>query len=676
MKTRILRAFELARKASKKSPRVVIQRLQLEVSQIIERYSGPFRDKNFNASRVLGGRCEEVWNKLSQFDLGIVVNGNSLSDFDSENMFANLNENNQLSDAMENVIDILGSNRIELGSDIDWSNDYKVGFRWENKYVKDYEYNNLDQPSDVKMAWELSRLQWLIPVGQAYILTGDEKYANKVKQILSHWIEHNPYAHSINWACTMEPAIRIFSFLWFFLVFSESKSWLSDKKFKELFLKSLYLHGDFVDRHFEMSDVNGNHCTADASALYIIGLFFQNHKFGKKWKERGKKILEHEIIRQVFEDGADFEGSVPYHRLVAELFFFPIVVGEKNGDKFSSQYCKRVASMAEFSQYYSRNDGSTPLLGDADDARMLPFGTQKIGDHRYLYEWIFYHLKPEACSNKIKELSEIKWLIGNEVNQLDIKTKQGLRSKAFTESGYYIFRNETDHLFIDASPIGLAGRGGHGHNDCLSFELSLDNQVLITDSGSFAYTGNYKQRNLFRSTAYHNSVLVDSLEINRFISDTNLWNMYYDAIPSAVSYQSDESRSELKASHSGYNRLQAPVDVSRVFSLSHKSHTFELLDNLESEYEHEYKIYLHFHHKVKVTKRNNKNISLESDGKFFSVIFDTENEIFSDIFDGWESESYGVKIRRASLVVKSVGKNLSLKTIVKREQPEDLLLSE
>ena len=31
-----------------------------------------------------------------------------------------------------------------------------------------------------------------------------------------------------------------------------------------------------------------------------------------------------------------------------------------------------------------------------------------------------------------------------------------------------------DHVLIDAGPVGMAGRGGHGHNDCLAFDAMLD----------------------------------------------------------------------------------------------------------------------------------------------------------------------------------------------------------
>ena len=58
-----------------------------------------------------------------------------------------------------------------------------------------------------------------------------------------------------------------------------------------------------------------------------------------------------------------------------------------------------------------------------------------------------------------------------------------------------------DHVFIDAGPVGMKGRGGHGHNDCLSFEAVLDGVPLIVDSGAYVYTASVEWRNRFRSTA-------------------------------------------------------------------------------------------------------------------------------------------------------------------------------
>ena len=82
-------------------------------------------------------------------------------------------------DAVERRVDLLGSGPTELGTPVDWLCDFKTGRRWEPAYARRIEYANLDEPSDVKVPWELSRMQWLIPAAQAYALTGDERYADR-----------------------------------------------------------------------------------------------------------------------------------------------------------------------------------------------------------------------------------------------------------------------------------------------------------------------------------------------------------------------------------------------------------------------------------------------------------------------------------------------------------------
>ena len=84
-------------------------------------------------------------------------------------------------------------------------------------------------------------------------------------------------------------------------------------------------------------------------------------------------------------------------------------------------------------------------------------------------------------------------------------------------------RNQSDHIFIDCGPIGLAGRGGHGHNDALAFEAVLARVLLVTDCGSYVYTADAAARNRFRGTSMHNTPQVDAAEMNSFIAPDNLW---------------------------------------------------------------------------------------------------------------------------------------------------------
>ncbi len=83
-------------------------------------------------------------------------------------------------------------------------------------------------------------------------------------------------------------------------------------------------------------------------------------------------------------------------------------------------------------------------------------------------------------------------------------------------------------MIVDCVPADPTAPSGHKHNSRLSFELFAQDKSFIIDPGAYAYTAAKVMRNLFRSTKYHNTVVVDGEEQNRFDED-QLFTMKLDA---------------------------------------------------------------------------------------------------------------------------------------------------
>jgi hypothetical protein len=77
-------------------------------------------------------------------------------------------------------------------------------------------------------------------------------------------------------------------------------------------------------------------------------------------------------------------------------------------------------------------------------------------------------------------------------------------------------RADDIYVAVDLGTIGQNGYGGHAHNDTLSFEVFASGQTWIQDPGTYVYTSDYKARNFFRSTAFHNTLIFPNYEQNRF----------------------------------------------------------------------------------------------------------------------------------------------------------------
>lgn len=473
--------------------------------------------------------------------------------------------------ARRREVDLLGSGPTQLGTPIDWHTDFKSGFTWPLRPAHKIAYTDLGKANDVKVPWELSRLQWLVPVGQLYLLSAQDEDAAFVRDVIEEWLDANPYLLGVNWACTMDVALRLITLTWLFHVFAGSEAW-SDPAFRERLLVSMYLHGRFVERNLERSDVNGNHFTADIAGLVAAGEFFGE----ERWSTTGWSELLTELPRQVTPDGVDFEMSTAYHRLVAELFLLPALYRLRAGKDVPDAYRLRLIAMADFTGAYSR-PGAAPFWGDADDARVLPFGDQFVADHAYLPGVIRAALGAGTARS-----DEAFWLLGSTGPP---EAQTGAESRAFVDGGVFVLRGSRDHVFVDCAPVGLAGRGGHGHNDCLSFDAVLDGVHLFTDCGSYLYSSSFEWRNRFRSTAFHNTPRVDEEEQNRFVSELHLWNLHYDAVPTVLEWSPGEV-SVFRGAHAGYERLPDPVRLERSITLDSRSHTLVVEDSFAGREEH------------------------------------------------------------------------------------------
>ncbi len=592
----------------KKDKKVVLKRVAIEGRVQIDRFRAPLREKSFSISSMFDDApIDEIWFQLAQRRY---LTATCLPKSGVESATFSPVLKSKSDQAQRSEVDLLGSGLLELGEEIDWHKDYKTGHRFPTTFAKSIDYARLDLPCDVKFPWDLSRLHWLLPVAQEFLWTRDEKLAECARRTLESWLVANPMAFGVNWACAMEVALRILSWTYLFHAFKTSTAW-RDQIFRARFLASLYLHGEFVSRHLEYSDINGNHYTANAAGLVFCGLFFGPP--ADDFFRNGMSILETEVERQTYPDGPNFEGSIPYHRLATELFLLPCLYAQAQGRSVSDRLRISIRKMAEFTEAYSRGNISVPLLGDADDGRALPLGSQSVNDHSYLIGLA------KALDNLIADEtwyyqsteSESYWY-GLPVESAPPEKK---RAKAFKEAGYYVMRNEGAHVFVDCAPVGLAGRGGHGHNDCLSFEAVLGGSHLITDCGAYVYTASARDRDLFRSTDYHNTPRIDELELNPF---DGIWALNYCAVPRVETWEPDGPMgSHLACSHSAYQRLKDPVKVKRDFILHPEGETLLIIDRLENRNEeHFYEIPYHFAAGLRCEAQEDNEFSLlTSDGR-------------------------------------------------------------
>lgn len=444
----------------------------------------------------------------------------------------------------QHVFDLLGSGQVNLdqfarqhggGEDcgyLPWHHDFKTGYRWSPKKF----YKKIEIPygeADIKVPWELSRLQHAAVLGQAYWLTNDEKYAQEFVRQVNDWIESNPLKFGVNWSCTMDVAIRVANWIQGFYFFKDSRA-LTDE-FLIKFTKSLLAHGRHIMANLENKGIANNHYISDLVGLIYLGIAFPEFKEACRWRDFGIQELIKEMGRQVYDDGMNFEASTCYHRLALELVFFPTILCRLNGIELPQTFIDKLKKMFDFVLYVLKPNGMMPQIGDNDNARLHILGKRDILDMTYLLS--FAALYYDDAGYKINEFGfapETLWLFGPEAyerwNKLPGRSVEELESHAFPDGGIYVMRHKKDYMAISCRPRKSDVLGCHAHDDALSFELCISGEDVVIDPGTYIYTANPEERCKFRSSVYHNMVtLVEQSRKNHLEEDAPIFGVLNEA---------------------------------------------------------------------------------------------------------------------------------------------------
>jgi uncharacterized heparinase superfamily protein len=458
-------------------------------------------------------------------------------------------------------------------------------------------------------------------------------------------MEGNPVGIGINWTCTMDVALRALN--WAIGLQLVQGSGLPEAFWLRAY-EALFDHGVFVRGNLENTyEVTSNHFLSNVAGLWFLGAVFADLDAGRAWQAFARESLEQEIDVQVLADGADFESSVPYHRLVTELFLGCQRQADFQGEPLSQHYRDRVRDMIAYLAVVQRPDGLMPQVGDADDGRLHVFtgyGTTTPQDGRHLLGPASVMFEQPSWASLAGDSGswEAAWW-GLQADVAPDPAVVALVSRLCPEAGVAVIRaSSSTYLLATNGIVGTKGFGNHKHNDQLSFEYHPGGIALVVDPGSYVYTSDPEARNLFRSTAYHNTVMIDGIEQN----DTRpewLFRMFESARAEHLSFHDDAGVAEYAGRHHGYERLDAPVTHTRVFRLDKKSGTLRIVDRLDGSGMHDLKWHFHLAPEVVavVDAVDRSSVTLRAGARQWTLRCPDDLQI--SIAPAAYSPSYGVK---------------------------------
>ena len=307
------------------------------------------------------------------------------------------------------------------------------------------------------------------------------------------------------------------------------------------FLDDLALHAGFVRANLEL-DVGGNHLLKNLKALVGLGVFLDDEPLLLNAISR----LRQQVQVQVLPDGGHFEWSPSYH-------------------------CQVLGDLVDVRDLLAAA-GRQPLEG-LDEAVVS------------MQTWLGAMLMPDGDVPLFNDCT----LVGRE--RIDLLCPAAAPPAPLTvlqPSGYVVVRpDERLHLVADVGPPCPPDLPAHAHADCLSFELSVDGQRVVVDSGTSTYEPG-DRRAYERSTAAHNTVVVDGQD------QTEVWGAFRAgrrATPFLERAEEHDGTVIVQGSHDGYENLPGRPRHRRTWTAGPR--LLEILDEVTGTGTHEVIARLH-----------------------------------------------------------------------------------
>ena len=339
---------------------------------------------------------------------------------------------------------------------------------------------------------------------------------DRIETAIADWILRNPPTPTDGW----EPypvSLRIVNWVKFAL--ARVTGQLSEKAW----LTGLFRQLAWLEHNLE-HEILANHLLKNAKALFFGGAFFAGPA-AERWLETGRRLLLREATDQILADGGHYERSLMYHAIALEDLLDVLNLASASPGLLQAEDTEVIASQAhaalQFMEEVAYPDGELPLFNDAafgvaaSIAGLVEYGGRVVG------------YRPLAKSS-------------------------GPRAIDKPDTGYFGYRDADDMLLIDAGPLGPDYQPGHGHCDFLSFELVLNRQRVVVDSGVFGYDAD-ALRCRIRGTAAHNTVQIDGQE------QSDIWGSFRVGRRARVIGVGLASRLpdglDFRAAHDGYRFL-------------------------------------------------------------------------------------------------------------------------
>jgi uncharacterized heparinase superfamily protein len=349
----------------------------------------------------------------------------------------------------------------------------------------------------------------------------------------------------------------------------------------------------FIERNLE-TDVGGNHLLKNLKALALAGCFCTGSGADRLRSTFVRQFTD-EVARQLRSDGGHYEQSPMYHAQVL-VDAAEVALGLRlSGLALPEALNGCLGRMSTFLGRVCHPDGQIAQFGDsAFNMTPTPAEVMAVVDvargGRLAGPVAPRHAPLVSRFGRRKLSAATAAPAAGDVDDFTTATAWDPQASGFE---VLASRDRRYHLIADLGPVCPDDLPAHAHSDLFGFEVSVDGQRVIVDSGVSEYRAG-PWRDYERSTRAHSTVMVDGHE------QSECWGSFRVAerahVVAGRRFATPHARGVV-AAHDGYERLAGPVRHSRAFTFVGER-AWLVVDWLDGAGSHEWETYLHAHPEV------------------------------------------------------------------------------
>ena len=220
---------------------------------------------------------------------------------------------------------------------------------------------------DPEWVYALNRMRFWICLGQAYALTGNEKYARAFADQMTHWVKtvrRDDPACAKAWR-SIEAGLRMEYWCKAMSYFDGSPS--VSESARELFRQSVADHAEFIMGTWNSYNLMSNWGVLANHGLFVASVYLPQDGRTERWRAESLRRLALEIEMQVYDDGSHWEQSPMYHNEVAHDFLDVVILARKNGIALPEIVERKTHDLCRANLCWVKPDGNELCMGDSDD---------------------------------------------------------------------------------------------------------------------------------------------------------------------------------------------------------------------------------------------------------------------------------------------------------------------